>query len=110
MRVDNFPISIYRKIPEFSRLIRPEGVGAQEVVCRALNREWLALRPLFTTEAKIVQRGYVDLSQLLAALERARDGRERDVFSLIRIISLEIWLRGLNARTYSNCLTKSLSA
>jgi asparagine synthase (glutamine-hydrolysing) len=69
--------------------------GAEEFVCRALNREWSAIQPLFTADARVVRHGYVDLPQLLIALDKARDGRAQDIFSLIRVISLEVWLRGL---------------
>jgi asparagine synthase (glutamine-hydrolysing) len=73
--------------------------GAEECLCRALGREWQTVLSLFGEDARVVRRGYVDLPQLLAAMNKARDGRHDDVYSIMRVISLEVWLRGLEART-----------
>ena len=73
--------------------------GAEECLCRALVREWQTVHSLFGEDARVVRRGYVDLPQLLAAMNKARDGRHDDVYSIMRVISLEVWLRGLEART-----------
>jgi asparagine synthase (glutamine-hydrolysing) len=73
--------------------------GAEECICRALGREWEIVLSLFGEDARVVRRDYVDLPQLLAAMNNARDGRQTDVYSIMRVIALEVWLRGLEART-----------
>lgn len=79
-------------------LARRGKTGAEECLCRALGREWQAVQSLFGPDARVVRRGYVDLPKLLAAMNEARDGRHPDVYSLMRVISLEVWLRGLELR------------
>jgi asparagine synthase (glutamine-hydrolysing) len=64
----------------------------EEVITRALMREWFRLRPLFE-DARVCARGYMDQQPLLAALDRAKHGCERLSSPLLSTICLELWLR-----------------
>jgi asparagine synthase (glutamine-hydrolysing) len=78
--------------------LRDTKAGALEVICRALRREWPKISSLLTTDARVFQRKYVKLPALITRLESAREGKGTDIFSLIRIISLEAWLRSVEDR------------
>ena len=80
---------------------RDTKAGALEVICRALRREWSRIVSLLNREARVVRRGYVHLVPLLTTLEALRQGRQTDIFSLIRVISLEAWLRALETELAS---------
>jgi asparagine synthase (glutamine-hydrolysing) len=64
----------------------------EEVIVRALVREWSRIRALFE-DARVCAWGYMDRGQLLAALDRAKHGCERLSSSLLSTICLELWLR-----------------
>jgi asparagine synthase (glutamine-hydrolysing) len=67
----------------------------EEVIVRALMREWSRLRPLFE-DARVCARGYMDQKPLLAALDRAKHGCEPLSTPLLSTICLELWLRAFD--------------
>ena len=67
----------------------------EEVIDRALMREWARLRPIFEN-ARVCARGYIDQRPLLAALDRARHGCERLSSPLLATVCLELWLRAFD--------------
>ncbi|HEX6649438.1 MAG TPA: asparagine synthase-related protein, partial [Pyrinomonadaceae bacterium] len=67
----------------------------EEVIARALMREWTRLRPMLKN-ARVCARGYMDQPALLAALERARHGCEPLSSPLLATICLEVWLRAFD--------------
>jgi asparagine synthase (glutamine-hydrolysing) len=69
----------------------------QEVIARALAREWSRLRPMFT-DARVCARGYMEPGPLLAALDRAKHGCEPLSSPLLSTICLELWLRAFEQR------------
>ena len=75
--------------------------GTEEPFLRAIAREWPRLRPMFEN-AQVCSRGYMNADDLHAALERARNGCEKNRFALIRTITLEFWLRALQSRGSSS--------
>ncbi len=67
----------------------------EEVIARALMREWARLRPMLEN-ARVCTRGYMDQGALLAALDRARHGCEPLSSPLLSTICLEQWLRAFD--------------
>lgn len=67
----------------------------EEVIARALLREWSRLRPILEN-ARVCARGYMDQRALLAALDRARHGCEPLSSPLLSTICLELWLRAFD--------------
>ena len=67
----------------------------EEVIARALMREWARLRPMLEN-ARVCARGYMDQRALLAALDRARHGCEPLSSPLLATICLELWLRAFD--------------
>ena len=79
----------------------------EEVIVRALMREWPRLRSLFEN-AQVCARGYMDQRSLLAALDRARHGCESLSSPLLSTICLELWLQAFaERRTTAECQTAS---
>jgi len=72
----------------------------KEAILRALSREWSRLRPMFE-DARVCAHGYMEKEPLLAALDRTKYGVETSSSSLLRTITLEIWLRALEQRRAS---------
>lgn len=68
--------------------------GPSEALCRALNREWPRLQDLLT-DARVCARGYMEPSGLREAIDRARHGQKAHSFEILKTLSLELWLRGL---------------
>jgi asparagine synthase (glutamine-hydrolysing) len=67
----------------------------EEVIARALMREWPRLRPMFEN-ARVCARGYMDQPALLAALDRARHGCEPMSSPLLATVCFELWLRAFD--------------
>ena len=67
----------------------------EEVIDRALMREWARLRPIFEN-ARVCARGYMDQHALLAALDRAKHGCEPLSAPLLSTVCLELWLRAFD--------------
>lgn len=71
-----------------------------ETLCRGLAREWSNIRPLLD-DSRLGQRGYVNVSALIQALDRARHGIEFNISSLMQALALEVWLRSLEHNVVS---------
>ena len=69
----------------------------REAIFRAIARESARLKTVFDN-SQLCARGYIEKEPLLAALDRARHGYETHSAFLVQTISLEFWLRGLDAR------------
>jgi hypothetical protein len=52
---------------------------------------------MFGSEARVVQRGYVSEPAVSATLQRVRAGLQVDLFPIVRLLGLEVWLRHLDA-------------
>jgi hypothetical protein len=76
-------------------LERQTKAGPDEALLRALDQEWMRLAPFFQ-DPRVADHGYVDGNALRLALDRARHGFVENGSQLFRIISLELWLRGLD--------------
>ncbi|HEX8692966.1 MAG TPA: asparagine synthase-related protein [Longimicrobium sp.] len=87
-------------IPEEVRTRRSKA-GPDEAFHRALIREWPRLEPLFA-DSRAAALGVVDGGALLNALRRARHGIVVNSSQLLRTVSLELWLRTLEAGEPSN--------
>jgi asparagine synthase (glutamine-hydrolysing) len=74
---------------------RHKGDGA-EPLFRAIRREWRRVRAMFASKSQLEQHGLVSSRRLLRVLEDVRNGLYQEPFSLIRVISLEAWLRSLS--------------
>jgi asparagine synthase (glutamine-hydrolysing) len=57
-----------------------------EALCRGLANDWPRIRPLFQ-DARLARRGYVDINELVQALDRARHGIEFNISGLLRSAS-----------------------
>lgn len=66
----------------------------QEVLTRAIAREWPRLEPLFA-DARVIARGYIDRVALQSTVERFRFGCGTHAPALLKMLVLEVWLRGL---------------
>jgi asparagine synthase (glutamine-hydrolysing) len=75
----------------------------REAIFRVIARESGRLRSVFDN-SRLCARGYIDKEPLFAALDRARHGYETQSAFLVQTISLEFWLRDLEAR---DSLTRS---
>ncbi len=75
----------------------------REAIFRAIARESGRLRSVFDN-SRLCARGYIDKEPLFAALDRARHGYETHSAFLVQTITLEFWLRDLEAR---DSLTRS---
>jgi asparagine synthase (glutamine-hydrolysing) len=78
-----------------NKILKRKGKGnPEEVIARAFVREWPRLRPLFTNTL-IGSRGYIEESSFVSAIEEYRAGKAIQVGVLLKLLSLEIWFRGL---------------
>jgi hypothetical protein len=66
----------------------------QETINRAFMHEWPRLRPLFE-DSRIAAYGYVDNALFLGAVEDYRLAKDIHVGMLLKLLSLEFWLRRL---------------
>lgn len=66
----------------------------QETIARAFMREWPRLRPSFES-SRISSYGYVDNSLFLSAVEEYRLGKSIHLAMLLKLLSLEFWIRRL---------------
>ena len=71
---------------------RHKGDGA-EPLFRAIRREWGRVRAMFAGESQLEQHGLVSSRGVLRALEDVRNGLHQEPFPLMRVLSLEAWLR-----------------
>ncbi|MGH9722209.1 MAG: asparagine synthase-related protein [Bryobacteraceae bacterium] len=77
-------------------LTRRDKRGPDEALCRAIAREWRVLASVLADGQGLSKR-YIDSSQLLSVLDRARNGYERHTFLLLMTLSTELWLQSLAA-------------
>lgn len=69
--------------------------GPDEAVLRELSAGWGRVLPLLD-DARVAQRGIVDVAVLRRALDQARFGRlSSDLFFALKVLALEAWLRAL---------------
>ncbi len=80
-------------LPERIARRRTKG-NPHEAICRAVIRELPSLRMLFK-DPRVDAYGYVDPVALFEALELASHGLRIRIVSLLKTISLELWLRTL---------------
>jgi asparagine synthase (glutamine-hydrolysing) len=66
----------------------------QEVISRAIAREWPRLESLFL-DARVVSSGYIDRVALRSTIEKFRFGCGTHLPALLKTLVLEVWLRGL---------------
>ena len=69
----------------------------QELITRAIAREWPRLEPLFK-DARVFARGYIDRTILRSTIEKFRFGCGTHSPALLKTLVLEVWLRGLERR------------
>ena len=69
----------------------------QEVITRAIKREWPRLEPLFE-DARVFARGYIDRAALQSMIQKFRFGCGTHSPALLKTLVLEVWLRGLERR------------
>jgi hypothetical protein len=94
------------------RIVRRKGKGnPEEVIARAFVREWPRLRPLFV-QSRIQSRNYVDEDAFLSAVEGYRQGKTIPIGMVLKLLSLEVWLRGLESpkANWSNNLVTTYQA
>ena len=66
----------------------------QEVLTRAIAREWPRLEPLFE-DARVFARGYIDRAALQSTVQKFRFGCGTHAPALLKTLVLEVWLRSL---------------
>lgn len=71
--------------------------GPDEAIVRALAREWPVLHEMFSS-SRAAAFGIIEQKTFLTALTRARHGVNINMPALLRIISIECWLRTLEQR------------
>jgi len=71
--------------------------GPDEAIVRALAREWPVLQEMFSS-SRAASLGVIEQETFLTALTRARHGVNINLPALLRIISIECWLRSLEQR------------
>jgi len=88
--------SLKSLLPE--KITRRKSKGnPQEVITRAVAREWPRLEPLFV-DARVFARGYIDRAALQSTVEKFRFGCGTHAPALLKTLVLEVWLRGLECR------------
>jgi asparagine synthase (glutamine-hydrolysing) len=68
-------------------------VGPDEAILRGLRREWSTVEKLLE-DSRVCRRGFADAGRLRRALERASGGYAPCNMDLVRLLEVEIWLRG----------------
>jgi len=82
-------------LPE--QIARRRGKGnPHEALCRAVDREWPRLQMLFA-DSRAEKSGYIDSRALLDVFSQARYGSKTPFVALMNTLSLELWLRALEA-------------
>lgn len=66
-----------------------------ETVYRRFRERWPAIKSIFAAP-RVCEYGYVDRSALAVSLQRAAHGQNVNAASLLRLLSLEMWLRTLD--------------
>ncbi|HEX7186191.1 MAG TPA: asparagine synthase-related protein [Thermoanaerobaculia bacterium] len=73
---------------------RTRKTGPDFAFYRAVAREWRWISPLLA-QPRIAARGWVDARRLRIEFERARHGASVDTAAMLKVLSLELWLRFL---------------
>lgn len=73
---------------------RTSKAGPDEAILRAVDREWPRLSKLLS-DARVCKRGYAEPKALRNWLFKARHGLTHNTPEILRILSLEFWLRSL---------------
>jgi asparagine synthase (glutamine-hydrolysing) len=82
-----------------SKIVKRKGKGnPEEVLARAFIREWPQLLP-FITNTRMCSRGYIDDNRFRSAVEKYMQGQGANVAVLLKLLALEVWLRGLEKKT-----------
>jgi len=68
--------------------------GPNSAIFRGIAREWKWIETLLESP-RVADRGWVDARLLRLDLERARHGAPADTVALVKILSLELWLRSI---------------
>lgn len=85
--------SLKSLLPE--KIARRKSKGSpQELITRAIAREWPRLKPLFE-DARVFARGYIDRAALQSTIEKFHFGCGPHAPALLKMLVLEVWLRGL---------------
>ncbi len=85
--------SLQSVLPE--KIARRKSKGnPQEVITRAIARAWPRIEPLFM-DARVFARGYIDRAALRLTVEKFRFGCGTHSPALLKVLVLEVWLRGL---------------
>jgi asparagine synthase (glutamine-hydrolysing) len=80
-------------LPE--KIVKRKSKGnPQEVITRAIAREWPRLAPLFE-DARVFARGYIDRAALQLMIQKFRFGCGTHSPVLLKTLVLEVWLRRL---------------
>lgn len=85
--------SLQGLLPEQIKKRKSKG-NPQEVIIRAITREWPRFEPLFA-DARVFARGYIDRAGLQSMIEKFRFGCGTHAPALLKTLVLEVWLRGL---------------
>lgn len=72
--------------------------GTQATVCRAVRRDWPRLEAIMGRDARVVRRGYVNASAVHTDLQHLRAGLHVDLYPIVRLLGLEVWLRQVETR------------
>lgn len=73
--------------------------GPDEALIRRIGEAWPRLTALFGADARVFAHGFVARAPLLEALRRRRFGLLAEAGAVETVISLEVWLRGLERRS-----------
>jgi asparagine synthase (glutamine-hydrolysing) len=84
-------------MPEAVRIRRTK-CSPTEAVYRALNKQWPWISRLLL-DPRVCARGIASREALSKAFQEARHGRITSASQLLRVLSLELWLRSLEGRT-----------
>ena len=78
-------------------IVKRRGKGnPQETIVRAFTREWPRLKP-YLEDGRIASHGYVRKPEFLLAIEGYRLGKGIYLAMLLKLLSLEFWLRRLES-------------
>lgn len=78
-------------------LARNDKRTPDQAICHGIDKAWTTLKKLFD-RSYLEQLGIVDERLVLEELNRVRYGVGYDLQSILRLISLEMWLRTLSKR------------
>jgi hypothetical protein len=74
--------------------LRSTKAGPGSAIFRGIAREWTWIEALLESP-RVAGRGWVDARLLRLDFERARHGAPVDIVPLVKVLSLELWLRSI---------------